>query len=360
SNTFPTGLNDAGQVIGYSSAAADSRLAHAFLWQDGRITDLGTLGGDESSAEDVNDSGQVVGWATLMPGFAASRHAVLWSNGQIIDLGTLGGSNSEARAINNSGQIVGWAETAEADALRASGGFPREGCLPRHAFLWENGVMTDLGTLGGPCSEAWSISDTGVVTGYAEAAGQGQDLFGNPFRHAVLWRAGELMDLGRADGFEHAEALAVNARGEVLVTAHAGGDVRQRAFVWRDGALMDLGSVPGFRYTFAAGINNLGWIAGSTSTDDSIENAGFLYRGGRMVRLDSLLPSDSGWAELSFVVGINNAGQVAGTGMLNGAVRAFLMTPSAADRDTDGVVDALDNCPSVANPDQAVSDADGT
>ena len=77
---------------------------HAFLYSNGTMTDLGTLGGLSSDPYDINDNGQVVGFAELTDG---QQHAFLYSNGIMTDLGALGGTFSCAYSINNNGQVVG-------------------------------------------------------------------------------------------------------------------------------------------------------------------------------------------------------------------------------------------------------------
>jgi probable HAF family extracellular repeat protein len=99
---------------------------------DYTITDLGTLGGTTSIAEGLNNAGQVVGYSDTTGD--VEEHAFLYSNGVITDLGTLGGTSSQAVAINNSAQIVGVSATVDS---------------PGDAFLYSDGVMTDLGTPGG-------------------------------------------------------------------------------------------------------------------------------------------------------------------------------------------------------------------
>ncbi len=152
-------INDRGQVVcnawvgDYSMIGmSPPRVNHAFVWQNGKETKL-TLGGKQSGVNNgyisngkaaaINGQGQVVGWAETKEG---DQHAFLWENGKMRDLGTFGGKEGEAVAVNDRGQVVGWAETKKGD---------------RHAFFWENGKMADL--TPGRASTAIAINNRGQV-----------------------------------------------------------------------------------------------------------------------------------------------------------------------------------------------------
>jgi probable HAF family extracellular repeat protein len=154
-------INNKGQIVGYAynpntiGNLGWSTPCRAFLWQSGHMVNLGAPQGYLGSrAYAINDSGQIAGWV-LTP--SQVTHAMVWDNGRMQDIGTLGGEASIATAINNQGQVVG-------DSQRKNGTV-----VP---FLWQSGVMYDLGTLGpnDNMSRALAINDSGVVVGYSYTA----------------------------------------------------------------------------------------------------------------------------------------------------------------------------------------------
>ena len=173
---------------------------------------LGNLGvAGISEAYDINDSGEVVGVAS-----GRGTHAFLYKDGQMQDLGTLGGTFSKAWGINNSGQVVGEADTSISSA--------------RRAFLYsESTGMKDLGALGGVgSSRAHDVNNSGQVVGQVQVTVGG-------IQHAFLYSESigmqDLNNLIPADsGFVLHEALAINTDGQIVGWGLDSNDNR-RAFV---------------------------------------------------------------------------------------------------------------------------------
>ena len=299
------GINNRTEVVGCSALSGFS-CGHAFLFDGGAMSDLGTLpGGTDSVAYAINNRGQVVGVSSLA-GFDIGLpfgHAFLFSSGQMSDLGTLGGSWSQAFAINARGVVVGGAYIA--------------GDTAQHAFLYENGTMRDINPPGSTISVGFGINASDAVVGLAYAPGPHAFLFEHG--HAIL-----LDTLGGSGG----EAKAINARGDVVGGANLPGDTTEHAFLYRQGELIDLGSLGGSTgLSEALAVNDSGLIAGfSTTAPGPSAIHAFLSNGLTMLNLNDLIPSDSGW-DLEAATGINNRGQIAGYGIHLGEQHAFLLTP---------------------------------
>jgi probable HAF family extracellular repeat protein len=192
-------INDAGQVVGSSKIASEENLYngedHAFVMVNGVMTDLGRLGW-HSWAYGINNAGQVVG-----VDYFDIRFAFITVNGVMTDLGTLGGDLSYAYGINNAGQVVGWSRTASGED---------------HAFVTVNGVMTDLGTLGGDDSWAWGINDAGQVVGWSKTASGEQRAFVTI--DGVMTDLNALLDPADAAVWTLSSANAINDAGQIAAS----------------------------------------------------------------------------------------------------------------------------------------------
>jgi probable HAF family extracellular repeat protein len=331
----PIGMNERGDAAGVSVAPGDTAL-RGFFWKNGRMIDIGTLGGPQGVAAAVNSSGQVAGWGNTTtpappslfntesvlcnPPMVAGQpavacHAFLWDRGKRTDLGTLGGLNSTPgnNGINEQGHVVGAAETTTVDPTSA------HGAPAFHAFLWRHGMMIDLGTSGrGPDSLANGVNDRDQVVGV--------DLAGNtPFEESFgwLWQDGKKTALGTLGG-SFSSPGGINDRGQVVGDSFVAGNSFRHAFLWQSGRMTDLGVLPGDDQSFALDITDQGQIAGGSCSSDGCRPV--LWHDGKIVDLSKAIPRDSGWQPF-FPHGINSYGQIVGDGLHNGEFHAFLMTP---------------------------------
>ena len=304
------GLNNSGQVVGLAATGGNSPDGSgpfdAFSYSGSTMTDLGALGGYWSGANSINDNGQAVG--TVVDSAGHPQRAVLYSGGTVTDLGTLGGSFSQALGINNSGQIVGSASISDN--------------APWHAFLYAGSKMTDLGALSdGSASVAESINASGLIVGDSGTTGG----WGNT--HAFLYSGSTMNDLGTLGG-STSSALCINSSGQIVGGSNIAGDAAQHAYLYSGGKMTDLGALGGsYVDSYATSINDAGQIVGVSAATNAYDYGhAFLYSGSTMTDLNTLIAPDSGWT-LYMASSINDQGQIAGYGLYDGSVTAFLLTP---------------------------------
>jgi probable HAF family extracellular repeat protein len=347
----PTAINTWGQVVG-------NRGGHAWIWtRFGGFEDLGLLpGGNFSMAASINDLGEVVGTAdgigvesyadfpanqctgliqpfvwtrtTGMNGlgtralndgfpwvdnpcfipefatknnilgqvvgytgaFATYQYGFLFSKDSWISYGPFGDTPDSANAVNRTGQVVGQVGDDECT-----------GCSPGHAASWTNGVMVDLGTLGGTDphylygSSANDVNDQGQIVGWS---GTSVDTFDGGTFHAVLWtKTGSIRDLGTLPGDTISTAWRTNFFGQVI-----GSSGNTRVYTLYDATLDPCCSL-------------------------GVSGRPFIWSEHRGMRdLNTLIRANSGWVVKS-ATDINVWGQIVGSGTLNGQPRGFLLTP---------------------------------
>lgn len=298
-------------------------------------------------------------------GLAAEDHAATTPHHhyRVIDIGTFGGPQSYfndlnltdaflfntvfygfAEVLNGNGTLVGFADTPTPDPFAANPVFCYVlDCFITHAYAWRNGTKTDLGTLpGGASSAAFWINSQGWITGNSQIGETDPVIPGLPELRAVIWKAGQITDLGTLGG-SSSFSQAINDRGQV--TGLALNDVpdpfsffyqylyclpfnicpasatQTRGFVWdEEGGMQDIGTLGG-PDAFPSLINNHGQIAGFSYTDSTPQPTTgfptlhpFLWEKGKgMKDLGSL-----GGTNTASVNGLNERGEVVGGALLRG------------------------------------------
>jgi probable HAF family extracellular repeat protein len=329
-------------ILGGAVTAVVSPAAHAAPAPRYTITDLGSLGtGDQSVATAVNNAGQVVGFSSPT---AFTQHAFRWTKGVLADLGVLpGGGNSRANAINDAGQVAG-----TADRINGGYGYP---------VRWSaTGAVTDLGgpvtnalgvgngidpagqvvggqrpgnSEGSPLGTLYRVDGTRVDLGDTLAAANGINAAGQVVgAPAYVWRDGTVRFLPGFPGTGGATATAISISGQVVGSASAGDT--ELAVRWQNPTTpISLGGVPGITRNRATAVNAAGQIVGTADPLCSPCPAprAWLWQAGTLTVLDDLIPAGSGWS-LQQANGINDRGQIVGAGLHDGHLRAYLLTPA--------------------------------
>jgi probable HAF family extracellular repeat protein len=243
-------ISDTGSIL---ITAVDSccSLDHGYLWHEEALTALGALpNATYSSPLSINNSMQIVG----ISGNTATGPnplAFFWHAGTMVELSLPLGPASTAQAINDDGQVTG--------------GMGLSPEIDFHAYVWTNRGALDLGVIpGGYAAEGRAISSNGFVTGFGFLPANNETGF---VRHAFFWNKEKMIDIGVLPDFEESFASAVNSAGTVVGYCkrppNKNADV-QAAFIWRDGVLRDLNDLfplpDNYTIHFAADINDAGQI----------------------------------------------------------------------------------------------------
>ncbi|WIV53884.1 hypothetical protein [Amycolatopsis nalaikhensis] len=320
--TFATAVNDGGLVVGYSAVSGSLSPRRAVRWDNtGTPTDLGTLGGALSTADAVNDNGQITGFAELANG---QVHAARWSaDGRITDLGTLpGGTTSYGGDIAPDGTVVGtsdasdglrhavkwgprgritdlglpagteasWAGLVNAAGDVVGGAATHLGVITSLRWNRDN-VMVPLPGLDGSGAYAYDLAADGTAVGEADTSAAG---------YPVRWdRAGHLTQLSAQRG----AAGAIGADGTIV------GHVEDHAVKWdRQGRPITLGALPDGAQSWARDVNGRGVVVGNVMRSDiAAGRAVYWDRNGRIVELPTPDGAQDGGAEK-----INRSGLVIG------------------------------------------------
>jgi probable HAF family extracellular repeat protein len=282
----PYGVDNSGAVSG-TSTTTDNKT-RAFLWKNGTMTDLGTYFSTTSWGYKSNPAGQVtvyslsgaspgtylysnglmkfitsgVGYGinaagNVVGGFGG---AFLYKDGVLTDLGTFSRGTATARAINNAGTIVGYASDTNGASVRG--------------FIWKNGGVTQIQPMAGDSSIAIDINDAGDVMGLTSIAADPNTW------HVFIWKNGVMTDTGISalNRDIPSNGYSINNSGHVLTP---GGVFINNVFTpvaamlppeWAQGYRADTNTF--WYFPALTGMNDAGQLTGSVLVQNLTTNAG--------------------------------------------------------------------------------------
>jgi probable HAF family extracellular repeat protein len=233
--SFARAINERGQVAGNTVQGGGE--TRAFVWDQGHVVDLGSLGGPHTYAWDINDEGFVVG---VSEDEHSRQLPFIWRDGVMMRLfdGSKEPREGVAYGINNHGQVVGVL-------------YPSRGDQGSHAFSWARGSFTRLDAPPGDGwtgSTAWDINDAGAIVGEVQ---NDQAVF------AARWSRGHAVVLDHSAKALSEAALAINAFG-LAVGRNTDAELGLRATSWSSEGAKYLA----FESAMATAINDIGTIVG--------------------------------------------------------------------------------------------------
>jgi probable HAF family extracellular repeat protein len=331
------GISNTGWVVGYSLLPGDN-VVHEFLWHDGVMKDLGTLGGPNSFSEyRLNDFGNAGGESdTITPDpngedFCAFGTQLIClpfylQNGKKIPQPLLGGNNGSGFSTNDLGEMVGTAQnnTVEPTCL------PLGETLQYKPVIWRNGRVHELQTFpGDPIGLAYVINNRGQAVGQSGPCGI--ESVSGLNSHALLWNSDKPTDLGNLGGAQNNLSQDVNALGEVVGLSDLPGDATFHAFIWRGKKMIDLGTLPGDVHSNGEAINIEGQVVGRSS-DADFDGGAFVWQNGVMTDMNTLIPANSPFT-MDNATCNNDLGQIVGSILITstGEIHAFIATPVLSD-----------------------------
>lgn len=287
----PTAINDRGQIVG--SARNDEDVRQAWFWDGERGHFLvGDSPNHSSNATDVNRAGHVVGGAAFLRDYNEDPGNLQFRTRAFIYDGT---SMSDFGTLSGNSQSRAEGVNQRGDVVGSTFGGPGE----QHAVLYRDGQIIDLGQ-----GRGLAINKRGQVVGGTVVV---------DVTHAFLYSGGELLDLGTLGG-ETSIAVDINDAGEVVGNAETATG-QSRAFLYSDGALLEL-PIPG-ETSSAAALNRHGQIVGLTSSLAAPAQAdAYLYQDGHVALLKDLIADSHCWRSLD-PRDINDHGDIVGIGVVN-------------------------------------------
>lgn len=298
-DSYAFDVNDYGQVVGYSQRA--NGIRGPFLWQRNAMQDLGLIGEDRGIAWSINSSSDVVGHYHYS---LSGQRSFKWSNGQRTELRTAQQWTSNyATSINDSGQVVGVLD----------GNILQNSVAP---FLWVGNIAQQLPDLpGSNNSTGHRINNQGIIVGTA--------YFPTTTRAYVIQNE-VTTALPLLPDAVSSYAVSINDQSTILGLCSFAPPARNQPTIWINRVPTALPRIPDKTDTEVNDINNSGAVVGYSV--HSGQKLAHIYEDGIWRNLNTLIPPDSGWV-LRNATAISDNGFVVGDGEHNGQVRAFLLVP---------------------------------